>query len=397
MILPRPGETPPFALPAWSLVALLAVTPLAFTGCDPHAEGSEAHHQEQQKIVVTSPKVEEVTITQQYVCQIRSQRLVKIRALQSGYLEALNIKEGQPVKEGDVLFSVIPTLYKTRVAAEAAKLANAQLKFNNTSNLYNKQVVSIQEVNLAQTELNEAKAKLNQAETELAFTQVKAPFDGIIDRLEEQQGGLVKEGDVLTTLSDNTLMWVYFNVQEVRYLEYLSRKGATRTGSQLTMPGARIELILADENKFKDSHGSVITAGDTVTIEGTFNKETGNIQFRADFPNPDRILRNGQTGTVVIHQPLPGSVVIPQRAVFEILANQYVYVVGKDGVAKQRPIKVLHELEDSFVVRAGDLGPDDRIVLEGVSLVREKEGKKLEDVEYRKPEEVLRDQKHHAE
>ena len=223
----------------------------------------------------------------------------------------------------------------------------------------------------------QAKAKLAQAE--LNFATVKAPFDGIVDRLHEQQGSLVKEGDILTTLSDNSLMWVYFNVPEARYLEYMAGLGQDKEDPQ-------IELVLANGNKFQQT-------GKIGAIEAKFNNETGNIPFRADFPNPDGLLRHGQTGTVLIHRTLNDAIVIPQRATFEILDKRYVYVVDKDDVVHQREIVIQNELEDIFVIKKG-LDVDDKIVLEGIRQVRD--GEKVE-FEFRQPEEVLANQKNHAE
>src|SRR4029079_18806231 len=204
---------------------------------------------------------------------------------------------------------------------------------------------SDQEVALYQAKLLKAEAKAKLAEAEYGFTEVKAYFDGIIDRLYQQKGSLVGKGDLLTTLSDNSLMWVYFNVPEANYFEYKARQGNNQaTPQQLKLADSEIELRLANGNKFTQ------TAGNTVTIESKFNNETGNIAFRADFPNPDRLLRHGQTGTVLIHRTLRNAVVIPQRATFEILDKRYVWVIDKDNVVHQRPITIQNELEDIFLI-----------------------------------------------
>ena len=133
--------------------------------------------------------------------------------------------------------------------------------------------------------------------------------------------------------------------------------------------------------------------GELVSKGSTVNNETGNRRYRADFPNPDRLLRQGQTGKVLISHTLHGATVIPQRATFEILDKRYVYVVGKDNVVRQREIAIAHELDDIFVVRKG-LDAADRIVLDGVRQVHD--GEKVE-CEFRAPEEVLASQKHTAE
>ena len=167
--------------------------------------------------MVTSPEAKDVIITQHYVCQIHSQRHINVCALENGYLEEISVREGQAVKKGDVMFKIVPVLYKAKLDAELAEAQLAELEFNNTKRLFEqKAVVSQNEVVLFEAKLAKAQAKADLAQAELNFTNVRAPFDGIVDRLHEQQGSLIKEGDILTTLSDNSVMWVYFNVPEAR-------------------------------------------------------------------------------------------------------------------------------------------------------------------------------------
>jgi membrane fusion protein (multidrug efflux system) len=359
------------------LAIIVALISLSLPACGKHEDESEV---EQHKIVVTSPKAKDIIITQQYVCQIHSRQHIKVRALVSGYIEQIGISEGQAVKKDQLMFKVVPILYKAKLDAELAEARLAELELNNTRRLLADRVVSQNEVALYEAKLAKARAKAKLAEAEFNFTSVRAPFDGIVDRQHEQLGSLIKENDVLTTLSDNSVMWVYFNVPEARYLDYMAGQGEDKESR-------KIELVLADSSKFPQS-------GHIAAIEANFNNETGNIPFRADFPNPDRLLRHGQTGNVLIHRTLKNALVIPQRATFEILDKRYVYVVDKDNVVHQRHIVVQHELDDIFVIKTG-LNVNDRIVLDGVRQVRD--GAPVEDNEFRKPDEALANQKNHAE
>jgi membrane fusion protein (multidrug efflux system) len=352
---------------------------------------NEQSHLEEHKVVVTSPLAKDVVITQPYVCQIRSRKNIEVCALTDGYIEEIHVKEGQAVQKDEVMYKILPTLYNAKYAAEKAKAELARIKWENTNALYENKsvrVVSYQEVLMAKAELDEANAKAHLAAAEVNFTIIRAPFDGIVDRLNKREGSLIKREDVLTTLSDNHVMWVYFNVPEARYLEYMTGMGPLPKDRRIEIPDSKIELVLANGSKFKH------TPDKFVTVEGQFNNETGNIAFRADFPNPDGLLRHGQTGTVVIHRSVKNAIVIPQRATFEILDKRYVWLVGEDHVAHQHPIAIEHELEDIYVIKGG-LGLKDKIVLDGVRQVRE--GQKLEDHEFQKPEEALAQQKHHAE
>src|SRR5579884_288123 len=335
-------------------------------------ENKERPHRENQKIVATSPQAKDVSITQQYVCKIHSHRHINVRALSNGYLSEISIKEGQAVKQGDVMFRILPTLYKAKYDAELAEVRVAEIEFNKTKTLFEKNAVSSDEVALYKAKLEKAQAKAKLAEAELNFTVVKAPFSGIVDRLHEQVGSLIHERDILTTLSDNSVMWVYFEVPETNYLEYMAGRGQEQENP-------KIELVLANGNKFPH-----VSTG--ITVEGTFNNETGTIPFRTDFPNPHGLLRHGQRGTVLIHLSLKNALVIPQRAVFEMLDKHCVWVVDKDGVVHKREVVIQNKSEDIFVIKKG-LDVNDKIILEGVRQV--KDGEKVE-YEFRKPEERSR-------
>jgi membrane fusion protein (multidrug efflux system) len=329
--------------------------------------------------VATSPAVKDVITTEQYVCQIHSCRHIEVCALEGGYLEAIQVKEGQTVKKGDLLFKILPTLYQAKLDSETAEAQLAQIELNNTQKLFQEHVVSDKEVALAKAKFDKTVAKMQLAQAELNFTDIRAPFDGIMDRLHEQQGSLIEEGEMLTSLSDNSLMWVYFNVPEARYLEY-------KAGLEHGEDDLHLELVLANGEKFPQ-------AGTIGAIEADFNNETGNIAFRADFPNPTGLLRHGQTGNILIHREVKDAIVIPQRAIFDILDKRYVFLVGEDGVVHQQEIEVQHELEDIFVIEKG-IKAGDKIILEGVRQVRD--GDKVE-CEFQAPEEVLSNLKYEAE
>lgn len=358
------------------LMVPAALVALSLPACKMKNDQAEAEHH---KIVVTSPCARDVVLTQQYVCLIHSRRHINVRAMDNGYLEEIRVNEGQAVKKGDLLFKIVPTLYQAKLDAELAEAKLAELELNNTQRLLKDKVVSPNEVALYQAKLAKAQAKAKLAAAELNFTAVTAPFDGIVDRLHEQHGSLIKEGDILTTLSDNSVMWVYFNVPEARYLEYMSSQDKDHKEQ-------RIELVLADGSKFPES-------GTIGAIEAKFNNETGNIPFRADFSNPYGLLRHGQTGTVLIHHTLKDAMVIPQRSTFEILDKRYVFVVDKDDVVHQREVVVQNELEDIYVIKK-DLNLDDKIILDGVRQVRD--GEKAE-YEVCKPDQALAMLKNHAE
>ena len=340
-----------------------------------------AEHEAEHKVLVTSPLVKDVITTQEYVCQIHSRRQSSIQSMDNGYLEAIPISEGQTVKKGELMFQVVPVMYQAKLDAEIAEVKLAQLEYNNTKRLYDgkSQAVSQNEVFLFEAKLARAKAKMMLAEAELNFASIRAPFDGIVDRQEKQQGSLVKEGEELTTLYDNSVMWAYFNVPEKLYLEYMAETKEERDAT-------KVELRLASLKMFPG-------LGKIGAIEAKFDNTTGNLSFRADFPNPDLLLRHGQTGTVVLSRVMKDALVIPQRATYETLAKRYVFVLDKEDKVRQREIMIKTELEDFFVIENG-IATTDKIVFEGVRQVRE--GEKVE-FEFLPPEEIQKNTKYHAE
>ncbi|GAA5507603.1 efflux RND transporter periplasmic adaptor subunit [Novipirellula caenicola] len=344
---------------------------------DGHQDEHRSEHHGAHKIVVTTPVAKDVVSTQQFVCQIHSWRHIEVCALEGGYLETIAVQEGQRVKQGDLLFKILPTLYEARLESDMAEAQLAQIELQNTERLFEQNIVAQPEVALAKAKLAKAQAKVNLAQAELNFTTLRAPFDGIVDKQHEQQGSLIEEGDVLTTLSDNSTMWAYFNVPEARYLQYEASPDKDNV---------KVELVLADGNKFP--HAGTIGA-----IEADFNNETGNIAFRGDFPNPQHLLRHGQTGTVLLSRVVANAIVIPQRATFEILAKKYAFVVGDDGVAQQREIVVQSEQDDIYLIKDG-LDVNEKIVLEGIRQVRDGEHVQYE---FQAAEDVLRSLKYHAE
>lgn len=374
-------------------VVIPGLMSLLLTGCLLQAASQEVSHEtgdesahhggHEHTIVVTSPIKKDVVSTQPYVCQIRSCQHIEVKALEGGYLKEICVKEGQEVKKGNEMFVILPVLYEARLETERAEAKRIEIELTNAKALLSKKYVSEQEIALKEAELRKAKAKVMLAEAELGFTHVAAPFDGIVDRQRNQLGSLIEEGDVLTTFSDNSTMWVYFNVPEARYLQYKHEIDQNNGNTD----HFDIELKLANGKIFPQK-------GKIGAIEADFNNTTGNIPFRADFANPDRLLRNGQTGTILIHRTLKDVLVIPQRATFEIMDKRYAYVIDKDNVVHQRDITIANEQEDIFVIEEG-LEEGDKIILEGLRQVRD--GDTKNEYEFRAPEEVLSNLKFHAE
>lgn len=351
--------------------ALIAA--LFFLSCNSH------HEQDGEKLnlTVTSPLKKDQEIIRNYVSQIRSIQHIEVRALEKGYLQEIYVDEGVQVKKDQPLFRIMPNLYQAEYGKAQAEAEFAEIEYENTKKLKEKNIVANSELNLAKAKLDGANANLKLAKTHLDFTDIKAPFDGIVGRFQARKGSLLEEGELLTTLSDNHEMWVYFNLPEVEYLNY------KRTAKDDKIIKAKLRM--ANGEVYENT--GIITA-----IEADFNNETGNIAFRATFPNPDGILRHGQTGNVLLSTTVKDAIIIPQKASFEILDKRYVFIVDHENKVKSRLITVLHDMPDIFVVEG--LNENEKILIDGMRKVRD--GDEIEP-NFQEPETVFSNLKEYSE
>lgn len=308
------------------------------------------------KFTITSPIRMDTTVTKDYIAQIQSIQNIEIRAQVKGYLEGINVDEGKPVSNGQILFNIMPKAYEAEVLKQKAEVKTAEIELANTKNLADKNIVSKAELAMAQAKLEREKAELAKAELDLSFTKIKAPYDGVIDRIKFKKGSLIDEGGLLTTLSNNKEVFAYFNVSEIEYLDFKNRKADDRQ---------KVSLILAngDMHKYK---------GEIETIEGEFDNETGNIAFRAKFPNPEALLKHGETGKIRLTLPLKNALLIPQKCTYELQDKIYVYVVDKDNKARSRNITIKQKLSNLYIIEKG-LEESDKILLDGLQTIKEDE------------------------
>jgi membrane fusion protein (multidrug efflux system) len=314
---------------------------------------------------VSTLYIADTLVNRNYVGQIRSINHIELRAQEKGYLQKIYVDEGQRVKQGQILFKIMPNLYEAEVKKAEAEVEFASIELQNTKALTDNQVVAPNELAMAKAKFNKAKAEWDLMKTHLDLTVVRAPFDGLLNRFHVRLGSLIEEGELLTELSDNRKMWVYFNVPEAEYLSYMKKeaKGDLQ----------KVHLQMANGERF-DQTGTV------ETIEADFDHETGNIPFRATFPNPNSLLRHGQTGNVVVTTFLSGAMMIPQKATFEVLEKKYVFVVNKAGQVHTPEVEIAAELPHIYVLKSG-LAPHERILLEGIRLVKEMEKIKVKNLD----------------
>jgi membrane fusion protein (multidrug efflux system) len=340
------------------LIVLSACALLLNSGC----AAKEEEHEVETTFLVSNPLRMDTALTEEYVCQIHSISHIELRAQERGFVQKIYVDEGQFVKEGQLLFQIMPRLYEAEYQKAKAEADFAEIEYQNTKRLADSNVVAQNELAMAQAKFNQAQAELSLAAVHLQFTQIRAPFDGYVGRFEVRLGSLVDEGDLLTKLSDNSQMWVYFNVPEAAYLDYRVQV------KKDDVP--EVKLLMANNQLFAQS-------GKVEVIEADFNNETGNIPFRATFPNPNRLLRHGETGNILMRVPLKNALLIPQKSTFEVLDKKYVYVIDAEHKVRSREITVSAEMPHLYVVSEG-LEESDTFLLEGLRLVKENQ-----EIEYR--------------
>ncbi|MDO6565589.1 efflux RND transporter periplasmic adaptor subunit [Alteromonas sp. 1_MG-2023] len=322
------------------------------SGCS-HQE-PESHHATMLEFNVTHPIKQDTTLIKEYVSQIRAIQHIEVRAMEKGYLQSTFVDEGQTIEKGQPMFKVMPTIYEAELRKAEAEAEAVYMEYKNTKSLVDQNIVSPNELAVIEAEYQKALAEVELAKAHLAFTDIKAPFTGKMDRLEARTGSLLDEGELLTTLSDLSQMWVYFNVAEAEYLDYVQSGKASKN--------TKVKLKLANGTVYP--YDGVIDA-----IEADFDNHTGTIEMRASFPNPDSLLRHGQTGNVLVDVNYPGSLIIPQKATFQILDQNYVYIVDKENKLSTRHIEVNAELPHIFLVSDG-IEEGDTILIEGLRRVR---------------------------
>ena len=343
-------------------IVLVTGVVLCITACSPP---NQTKNNSKEKFQVTRPVAIDTVYNQDYVSDIHSIKNVEIRARVKGYIESIHVDEGKTVRKGQVLFRISNQEYKGALLHATAGLKSAiaeaktaELDLQNVKKLVDKNVVSKTELDMAKAKLDALLARVEEAESEeqsarlkLSYSEIKAPFDGIIDRIPNKIGSLIDEGTLLTTISDNQEVYAYFNVSEKEYLEFAS-------GNKEETNRNEVSLILA--NNEEHSHKGYVE-----TIEGEFDNTTGSIAFRARFSNPERILKHGSSGKVRILKKVDKALVIPQKSTFEIQDKIYVYVLDKDNKVQMRSFVPKLRIPHLYILESG-LSMNDRIIYEGI-------------------------------
>ena len=362
----------------WGYIFIMAAT----VACSDTQGGSQqqpASQPKTYKVIALQPQ--STTMYKDYPTNLQGQQTVEIRPKIAGYIDEILVDEGAQVKKGQVLFRIFANDIQASVrSAEAqvkvaeADVASAKINLEKTRPLVTKDIIgkyeleSVESTVLAkEAQLAQAKAMLANAKANLQYTVITSPTTGIIGNFPYRVGSLVSSSitQPLTTVSNTTNMYAYFAMNEKEFLALTKElSGKTLQEKLNALPG--VLLVLADNSLYE-------LTGRIETASGLVDPQTGAINIRATFSNPEGTLRSGGSGKVRIPKQIDSAIIIPQKATYDLQGKHFIYVLGNENKIKNTEIEVLvGNLKDSYVVTNG-LKAGDKIVIEGIAALKNDE------------------------
>jgi membrane fusion protein (multidrug efflux system) len=316
---------------------------------------------------VIQPKIQSTSFQIKYVAEINAIENIEVRSRVDGVIEQILVDEGEFVNKGRILVKIESSSFEQELkkaeailASRLADLKAINIELQNAQRLYNKGIISKTELelteareNAASANVNEAKGNVAQCELNLSYTKIKAPFSGRINRILLKRGSLANQETLITTLSNDKEVFAYFNLNESDYLSIsksIDKKNPIK-----------VQLELSDGATYS-------RLGKIELAESQVDRVTGNIALKARFENSDGLIKHGSSGKIIWSKNLENAMLIPKQSTFEVQELTYVYVIDKNGVAKQRSININGQLPLYYAVESG-LKPDEWILFEGVQMV----------------------------
>jgi len=327
---------------------------------------------------VIAVKSQSTQLYKDYPTKLQGQQTVEIRSKIAGYIDQILVDEGASVRKGQLLFRLNANDIQATVrSAEAqvkvaeANIFTAQVNVEKTKPLVEKNIISKFDLQSAEStlkaqeaQLAQANANLENAKANLQYTQITSPAEGTIGTFPYRVGSLVSSStaEPLTTVSNTVKMYAYFSFNEKEFLT-ITKGLAGKNLQEKFIRLPEVSLILADNTVYEQP-------GRIETASGLVDQQTGAVNVRAGFPNPDGLLRSGGSGLVRIPQYVDSAIIIPQKTTYELQGKHFVYIIGADNKVHNTEIEILvGNLKDSYVVTSG-LNPGDKIVLEGIAALR---------------------------
>ncbi|MBM7421333.1 MULTISPECIES: efflux RND transporter periplasmic adaptor subunit [Chryseobacterium] len=351
---------------------LAALSAVLFASCG----GNEAPKEAAQPYPVVEVENRDVQAYQTYPTSIQGINNNDVRAKIQGYISQVLVDEGQRVSKGQVMFrletnslSQNASAAQSGVSAARARVEAAQVEVNRLKPLVDQNIVSnvlleTAKVNLlqAQSELEQARANHRSITANVDYSVIRAPIDGVVGKINLRSGALVGPADQtpITTVSDVRELYAYFSMNEAEYMDFLYETAGNSLEEKLrNVPP--VELMMANGRIYEEK-------GKIGAVTGQINPQTGSIQFRVSFPNQQRVLTNGNSGTIRIPKTYKNVLIIPETGIFEQQGKVFAFTVQSDTV-KQTEIKQISRIDKLVLVESG-LKQGDIVVASGVAKLR---------------------------
>lgn len=307
---------------------------------------------------------QDATIYQEYTANLEGQQNVEIRPKVNGFIQKIYVDEGQMVKKGQLLFKLETQTLNQDASASKAMVKAAQVEVDRLKPLVDRKIISNVQLETAKAKLAQAKSAYGSIAANIGYGTITSPVNGVVGSLPYREGSLVSMTSEmpLTTVSDSKVIRAYFTMNEKQLLSFNKTfKGSNTVEKLKNVP--EVSLLLVDDSEYN-------VKGKIATINGLVNPQTGTTEFRAEFKNPEGLLRSGSTGIIRLPIEQKDVIVVPQNAVFEVQGKQMIYVVGKDNKVKSTIISTNGTSGLNFIVTDG-LSEGDVIVVEGASKLKD--------------------------
>ncbi len=353
------------------LAILLATGSIVLPSCK--GKSDQQQGMQAPELAVLTMATTDATLETAYPTTLEGENDVEIRPQVTGFITKVNVEEGDRVSKGQVLFSIDQVQLQAAVEQAQAAVAVAQANVNTaTTNATNNKILldkniisqsayqtSVDALNSAKAQLQQAQAGLTSARKNLSYSSVTAPVAGVVGTIDFKEGTLVSPSTLLTVLSNNSDMQANFSLTEKDVLNYTD--GGKRALKDVIgeLPEVSLQLATGEIYPYK---------GKIISVSGVLNQATGSANAKAVFPNPDGMLRSGNTGKVLLPSIHQDVMLVPQKATFEVQDMKFVFVVGDSAKLKSRNITIAPENDGKNYIVTSGLNPGETIVTEGVGI-----------------------------
>lgn len=290
----------------------------------------------------------------------------EVRAKIPGYITEVLVDEGQRVQKGQPLFRLETDALSEDAQAAKANVEAAQVGVDQLKPLVKQNIISKIQLETAEAKLAQAKANYKSITANIGYANITSPIDGYVGAIPYRKGSLVNPSSPLplTTVSNTHEVYCYFSMNEAAYLDFLQNTpGKTLSEKILHFP--KVQLQLANGDLY-------VHEGKIQTVTAQVDPSTGTVSFRAIFPNPEHLIANGSSGTILIPKTYQNAILVPEESTYEQQGKTYVYQLLKGDTVAQRIITVTDRVNNILIVSSG-IQAGDKIIAQGIGKLHDKE------------------------